>query len=528
MAAPTYVATGEVADSTGALSVVWPTHQTDDVGLLFVEHANQAPAAPSGFALAVQTGVGTAGIAAATGVSVFWKRATSGSEAPVSVADTGARNKAFIMTFRGCIASGDPFDITGSSTSAGATAVSLPGGTTTVAETLVVQAVSNALAVGATTVQPNTVVNADLATLTKRKNTQLDGVGGGDPGLGFLPVGVFSQRTPGIGPGNTMADPRYKALFYGPAPNSIAADIDAADQHNVLLVLTLAGQKPQWNNPQGVYDPALYARQLDRFVFGAPGSTISQLHANAVTDAINRKRIVVYLNDEPNLNNHSTPAQQEEMGAMVKARWPNAITIIRCSPTLLRNGFSGGSMPQNRYPSIDYAWIQYTTAHTSQGISPAQSWATERAVITANNLNMGLCTSLNITSGGLTRTTNGVPACWDVQNNGSSNGVAVGDRQTAFAPGTYRTCAQAGTDGALLPSPKDVLASPAWIREFIDQVILDGQFPFAMFWNDPTATATTSDNWYETYYTRPDFESALDDAITAGLAATAATWRTPK
>jgi dihydrodipicolinate synthase/N-acetylneuraminate lyase len=141
---------------------------------------------------------------------------------------------------------------------------------------------------------------------------------------------------------------------------------------------------------------------------------------------------------------------------------------------------------------------------------------------------MGLCISLNLQAGGLTRTTNGVPACWDVLNDASSNGVAVGDRQTAFAAGTYRTCAQAGTDGALLPSPKDVIASPAWIEEYVDQAIADGGFPFVLFWNDPTATASTSDAWAEVYYERADFVSAFDNAINAGLAATAAPWRTPK
>jgi hypothetical protein len=531
LAAPQFVANGPVTGSTGALSVAWPTHETDDIGILWVETANQTVSTPAGWTLIANTGTGTAGNASATALWAFWKRAASAAEAAVAITDTGTRQTAFIQTFRGCLTGATPIDVSATSTASGSASVSITGGTTTVVDTLCVAAVSNALAwATAETVRPSSIANASLASLTKRKNTQVDGTGGSVSN--FLPVGMFSTRDPGVGPGNppNFADPRYKCIQYGPAPNTIAQDIRDADTHNVLLVLTIPGQKPQWNNTAGVYDPSLYAQKLDRFVFGAPGSTISEADALTLTDAINRRRVVCYINDEPNLNNHSTPAQQDEMAAMHKARWPGCITIIRCSPRLLRNGWPAGPVPSTKYPHIDYAWIQYTTAHTSLGKTPAQVWAEERAHITAGNLDMGLCTSLNLQAGGITWDTNGVLACWDVNNDSISNGVLLGDRQTdspgGFPRGTYRTCAQAGPNGSLLPSPGDCFASPEWIEKFVDLAIADGEFPFVLFWNDGNYSSGSA--WALPWHNRSDFITAFDNTINAGLAATAAPWRTAK
>ena len=129
MALPTFQAVGDVVASTGPLTVPWPAgHDVDDVGLLFVESANEAVSltTANGFAAVTNQGTGTGGQATATRLSVFWCRATSAAQAAPVVADSGTRQTAFIMTFRGCIKTGNPWDVFAGNTAASTTAGSIP------------------------------------------------------------------------------------------------------------------------------------------------------------------------------------------------------------------------------------------------------------------------------------------------------------------------------------------------------------------------------------------------------------------
>ena len=182
-AAPTYVAAGNVAQSTGAITVLWPAHVAGDVALLVVESANQTVtlSTPAGFAAVTGSpqGTGTAGGTAATRVTVFWKRATTSAEASPVVADSGDHQVARIFTFRGVIASGNPWDVTaGNVLATASTAVSIPGATTTVADTRVAVIVANAT--DTTTAQTTNVTNANLTGLAMCKdNNNTSGNGGG-------------------------------------------------------------------------------------------------------------------------------------------------------------------------------------------------------------------------------------------------------------------------------------------------------------------------------------------------------------
>jgi len=181
--APTYVAAGNVMQYTGAITVPWPTHQAGDVALLVVESANQtiSLSTPAGFAEVTGSpqGTGTAGGTTATRLAVFWKRATSSAEAQPTVADSGDHQIARIFTFRGVIASGNPWDVTASNVaSTASTAVSIPGATTTVPDTLVAVIVSNVT--DTTTAQTTNVANANLTSLAMCKdNNTSQGNGGG-------------------------------------------------------------------------------------------------------------------------------------------------------------------------------------------------------------------------------------------------------------------------------------------------------------------------------------------------------------
>jgi len=180
---PTYQAAGALTSSAGQTTVSWPTHQSGDVAFLIIESANQtiSLATAAGFAQVTNSpqGTGTAGGTAATRLAVYWKRAATSSEASPVVADSGNHQVARIITFRGVIASGNPWDITaGNTASSASTSVSIPGATTTVANTLVLEIV--AYGTDTTTAQASGWTNANLASLTERiDNGTTNNNGGG-------------------------------------------------------------------------------------------------------------------------------------------------------------------------------------------------------------------------------------------------------------------------------------------------------------------------------------------------------------
>lgn len=145
-APPTFVAFGTMQSATtAAVTVPWPTSPAiavGDLALLCVERAGGS-ASPTlttanGFAAVTggeqTTGTGTAG----TKITVFWCRATASSMASPVVAASTDHQVAVIVTFRGCVATGNPWDVVGGGVKATAsTSVSMTGVTTTVANTLV-------------------------------------------------------------------------------------------------------------------------------------------------------------------------------------------------------------------------------------------------------------------------------------------------------------------------------------------------------------------------------------------------------
>lgn len=515
MAAPTFQAAGAEVQGTGALTVNWPTHEVGDVALLFVESAHQAVSltTANGFVAVTNQGVGTAGNAAATQLSVFWCRATSTSQASPVVADSGVRQTAFILTYRGCISSGNPWDAFTGDTDAGSTSVVIPGPTTTVVNTLLVAAVSNAAGVDDPMVRPS-IVNGALTNLTKRFSTQPDGVGGGTLPL---PIGVFDAGAViGKGPGNDTSGADWSCIQYAPqTATSISNDIDTADADNVLLIALLAGNKAGYRDAQGNYSPALYINKLDRWVQPQVSSTV----AAKITDALNRRRMVVYVVDEPYLNNEFTPTQVNDMGREIKTRWPNALTIVRATPTLMQ-GWGGFPLPVNGYDKIDYMWAQYTNTHAKKGWTYPQLVANERAVIASRNFDVGLFGGHNIWAGGLfVNAIDGVASCWDYNNNGSSSGVLIGDRDA----GTPNPKVCGDPTIAQLTS---TLASPAWILKCAQRAAEDPDIPAYAMWQHTTGNTSSE---YDFLYLRSDYVAAFDAAIAAGAARTSWNgWRTPK
>lgn len=183
MAAPSWVANGTMVSGIGAVSPAWPAHIPGDIGVLVIESAGGEAAnltTPAGFAAFPApnpslTGAGTAG----TRVTAYWCRATSAAMASPTVTDPGDHVVAYIYTVRGCIRTGNPYDVVGANVKAAAsTSCSITGVTTTVIDTLVCYHASrNDDAAG---VAFSAQANATLAGVAERfDNGAIDGNGGG-------------------------------------------------------------------------------------------------------------------------------------------------------------------------------------------------------------------------------------------------------------------------------------------------------------------------------------------------------------
>ncbi len=172
-AAPVFQAAGPVNDSTVDISPAWPIHLVDDIALLFVESTGGEAATLSvaaGFAAVANspqaTGAGTAG----TRITVFWARATSTAMGAPTVADPGNHVVAQILTYRGVINTGDPWDITGGGVKAAAsTSVTVTGVTTTVVDTLIVAAVAQDIDANSDATW-SAWANANLTGITERSD----------------------------------------------------------------------------------------------------------------------------------------------------------------------------------------------------------------------------------------------------------------------------------------------------------------------------------------------------------------------
>jgi hypothetical protein len=182
---PWFQAAGAAQSGTGAVSPAWPAHQIDDIALLFVESAGGQAATLStlaGFVAVLNspqaTGAGTAG----TRITVFWARATSAAMATPTVADPGDHVYAQIITYRGIIATGDPWDVTGGGVKAVAsTSVTVTGVTTTVADTLIVQTVARDNDSAAAGFSAQT--NANLTGIAERSDAGTNSGNGGGLGV---------------------------------------------------------------------------------------------------------------------------------------------------------------------------------------------------------------------------------------------------------------------------------------------------------------------------------------------------------
>lgn len=137
--AVTYQVVSSSQAGTASVNVSWPSHVTNDIGILVLESNSAIWTAPSGWTLVDTSDAVT------TELNIYWKRAASSAEAAVATGfPTGADHViARIYTFRGCVTTGSPILITATSTKlVASTSYSAPSITTTTANEFVVYGVS--------------------------------------------------------------------------------------------------------------------------------------------------------------------------------------------------------------------------------------------------------------------------------------------------------------------------------------------------------------------------------------------------
>jgi len=176
---PVFTSVGTAVASAAAISVPWGTHTADDIGILVVEiSGNNSLTTPSGWnLLGNSTDVAST---AGSKLGVYWKRATSSSEANASVADSGNHQVGMIYVFSGCPKSGTPVDVifADSKTSASTTATA-PAVETQYDNDLIVIVVGRPND-SASTSEFNSPTNSNLTSLTARGEAgTTDGNGGG-------------------------------------------------------------------------------------------------------------------------------------------------------------------------------------------------------------------------------------------------------------------------------------------------------------------------------------------------------------
>ena len=102
MATPAFQAVGTQVAGTAAITVAWPTHLANDIGLLVIEKSGNDTTInitnPSGWAQVPGSPVVNVASTAGSKLQVWWKRAASSSETSVSVPDGGDHQRLHILS----------------------------------------------------------------------------------------------------------------------------------------------------------------------------------------------------------------------------------------------------------------------------------------------------------------------------------------------------------------------------------------------------------------------------------------------
>jgi hypothetical protein len=175
-------------------------HTSGDIDIIIVESANDPVTLSVAAGFAELTAISPVSIAGQTRLTIFWRRWNGTDGSPTIDVTGGDHAIARMISISGCIASGNPWDITGTGTNdtTADTTVSIAGGTTTVADCLIMLMVAQALPDSNTTTEFSGETNADLSSLTERMDHTRNIGNGGAIGMwtgGKAAAGAFGATT---------------------------------------------------------------------------------------------------------------------------------------------------------------------------------------------------------------------------------------------------------------------------------------------------------------------------------------------
>jgi MSHA biogenesis protein MshQ len=240
-AAPAFQAAGAAVSATGNVTPAWPAHAAGDVALLFIESTGGQAAnlsVPAGFVAVANSPQNTGGGATGTRLTVYWARATSAAMPSPTVADPGNHVYAQILTYRGVIASGNPWDVTAGGVKAGTSGtVSVTGVTTTVLNTRVVQAVArdNDSAAAAFSGQ----ASANLTGITERSDAGTTQGNGGGIGIwdGLMAAAAATGNTTANVTNSVNA---FLTIALRPPENGLTLNVPAGTVAGDVMVAAIA------------------------------------------------------------------------------------------------------------------------------------------------------------------------------------------------------------------------------------------------------------------------------------------------
>jgi len=212
-----FVAAGAVTSGTKTITPALPSGiATNDILLLFVETSNQAVSVsnPNGGTWTAVTNspqyCGTAAGTTGARLTAFWSR-YNGTQGAPTVSDSGDHQLGRIIAIRGAVTSGNPWDVTAGGTEAvDDTSGSIPGATTTVANTLVVTAIATSLPDATSTAKFSGWTNANLTSLTEHTD---DSVTAGNGGGLAIATGVKATAGAYGNTAVTLVDAAYKGMI---------------------------------------------------------------------------------------------------------------------------------------------------------------------------------------------------------------------------------------------------------------------------------------------------------------------------
>lgn len=225
MALPTFVAAGAKASGLGAVTPALPTGIAADDILLFMAECN------AGETVSIPTPNGGTWTqlpsspqdSSTNHLTVFWSR-FNGTQGAPTTNDPGNHICCFIAAFRGCVTTGDPWDVTnGGLDGSSDTTLNAVGNTTTVVDCLVVIIAS--VGTDSNVAQFSAWANADLVGVVEPAGCDVCTTAGGGGGVACATgqkasPGAYGETTATRA---TASDSGFITIALKPAPSNLNA-----------------------------------------------------------------------------------------------------------------------------------------------------------------------------------------------------------------------------------------------------------------------------------------------------------------